>query len=250
MDMPLDFIRHCNCNKSALINGLVSLQPWLYGHMEGILPKGPYPPWQIRPFWQDTIDISYRIAIIVFIWGQFWPLGIVVACICVSIPLCVSHELVYKMTHDLFKLGSPNLPQRCKIPWFVVWGPIDLDLHCQISVLPNYELQVYLHDNSSPVQTRITRFWPKVQYNLVKIPIFSQTTSQSWLFHSLNPLYICWSRQPRVIWHLKPHLLFHSWSSKNQLMLFISFSTCYVTAILFHENNCFNLDTFKITNSF
>ena len=68
--------------------------------------------------------------------GQFWPSGIVAACICVcvcvcpfgslSVPCpCVNHELVCVITRDLFKLGSPNLDQRCKTPWLrslLFWG--------------------------------------------------------------------------------------------------------------------------------
>ena len=44
-------------------------------------------------------------------------------------------ELVRTITHHLFKLGSPNLYQRCKTPWMrslVFWGAIDLDLQGQI----------------------------------------------------------------------------------------------------------------------
>ena len=53
--------------------------------------------------------------------ASFWPSGIVVACVCVcvcvSVRLCVNHLLVRAITRDLFKLGSPNLDQRCKRPW-------------------------------------------------------------------------------------------------------------------------------------
>ena len=37
-------------------------------------------------------------------------------CVCVSC-LCVNHLLVRVITWDPFKLGSPNLDQRCKMPW-------------------------------------------------------------------------------------------------------------------------------------
>ena len=61
----------------------------------------------------------------VFTRGQFWPSGIVVACVCVcvcvcvclSVCLCVNHLLVRAITRDPFKLGSPNLDRRCKRPW-------------------------------------------------------------------------------------------------------------------------------------
>ena len=74
-------------------------------------------------------------ALIMFIWchyctvqnvftrGQFWPSGIVIACVCVCVrvcmcvSLCVNHLLVRVITRDPFKLGSPNLDQICKRPW-------------------------------------------------------------------------------------------------------------------------------------
>ena len=61
----------------------------------------------------------------VFTRGQFWPSGIVVACICVCVRVCQ----------------------------FV----------CQSLAC--------LHDNPEPVQARITKFRPKMQKTLVKVPI-------------------------------------------------------------------------------
>ena len=52
-------------------------------------------------------------------------------CVCV----CINHELVRTIPHRPFKLGSPNLDQRCKTPWFgslLFLGMIDLDLQGQI----------------------------------------------------------------------------------------------------------------------
>ena len=85
--------------------------------------------------------------------------GIVVACIClcvfVSSRPCINHSLVRVITRDLFKLGSPNLDQRCKRPWlrslfflfvffFLGGGAIYLDLQGQILLksqnLPHFEL--------------------------------------------------------------------------------------------------------------
>ena len=59
----------------------------------------------------------------------------VCVCVCLSVCLCVNHLLVRTITRDLFKLGSPNLDQRCKRPWLrslLFWGAIDLDLQGQI----------------------------------------------------------------------------------------------------------------------
>ena len=73
-----------------------------------------------------------------FTRGQFWPSGIVVACVCVCVCVyvCVSvnHKFVRTITRQSFKLGSPNLDQRCKRPWLralLFCGMIDRDLHSQ-----------------------------------------------------------------------------------------------------------------------
>ena len=64
----------------------------------------------------------------------------VLACaVCVSVwvgvSLCVNHLFVLAITQDPFKLGSPNLDQRCKTTWLrsLLFGrAIDLDLQGQI----------------------------------------------------------------------------------------------------------------------
>ena len=38
-------------------------------------------------------------------------------CICIRSYVCVNPELVHDITHHPFKLGSPNLAQRCKTPY-------------------------------------------------------------------------------------------------------------------------------------
>ena len=71
----------------------------------------------------------------IFTRGQFWPPGIVVACVCVCVSLCVNHLLVRAITRDPFKLGSTNLDHRCKRPrlWSLLFkGAIDLELQGQI----------------------------------------------------------------------------------------------------------------------
>ena len=55
-----------------------------------------------------------------------------------SLPLSVGPSVtkfVCAITHHPFKLGSPNLDQRCKTPWLrslLFWGTINLDLQGQI----------------------------------------------------------------------------------------------------------------------
>ena len=94
---------------------------------------------------------------LIFTQGQFWPSGIVIACVsvcvsvrvwlCVCVCQCVNHLLVRTITRDPFKLGSPNLDQRCKRPWLrspLFWGVIDPELQGQIQLrsqnLPHFEL--------------------------------------------------------------------------------------------------------------
>ena len=68
-------------------------------------------------------------------------------CVCLSVCLSVNHLLVRAITRNPFKLGSPNLDQRCKRPWLksiLFCGLIDLDLQGQIWLenpnLPHFEL--------------------------------------------------------------------------------------------------------------
>ena len=68
-------------------------------------------------------------------------------CMCVCVRVSVNHEFVRAITHQPFKLGSPNLDQRCKIPWLralLFCGMIDGDLQGQIEPqsqnLPHFEL--------------------------------------------------------------------------------------------------------------
>ena len=85
--------------------------------------------------------LSIFFFVFVFTRGQFWPSGIVIACVCVcvcvcmGVSLCVNHLLVRAIIRYPFKLGSPNLDQRCKRHWLrsvLFWGAIDLDLKGQI----------------------------------------------------------------------------------------------------------------------
>ena len=72
-------------------------------------------------------------------------------CMCLFVRVCVcqcvNHLLVRAIARDPFKLGSPNLDQRCKRPWLrslLFWRAIDLDLQGQILLesqnLPHFEL--------------------------------------------------------------------------------------------------------------
>ena len=66
-----------------------------------------------------------------FLPAEFWPLGIVVAWVCLSLCMCVNPKLVHTKTDHQYKLEPLNLVKRCKTPWLrslLFWGAIDLDL--------------------------------------------------------------------------------------------------------------------------
>ena len=62
------------------------------------------------------------------------PLSVYLS-VCVCVCVCINHLLVRTITHQPFKLESPNLKHRCKTPWLrslLFWGVIDLELQGQI----------------------------------------------------------------------------------------------------------------------
>ena len=91
--------------------------------------------WVMSTVWSDSrkrdVTLSYNyLEFSIFTRGQFWPSGIVVACVrvcvCLSVRVYVNHLLVRTIIRDPFKRGSPNLVQRCKRPWtgFVEWSTL------------------------------------------------------------------------------------------------------------------------------
>ena len=81
----------------------------------------------------NGLKLIDRYYCFIFTRGQFWPSGIVVACVCLCVRLSVC--AVITCLHHPFKLGSPNLDHRCIRPWLrplLFWGVIDLDLQGQI----------------------------------------------------------------------------------------------------------------------
>ena len=82
---------------------------------------------KIRPFYLQTFllpEASFGLRVLSL------P-----ASVCVSVCLSVCHLLVRAIARDPFKLESPNLDQKCKIPWLrslLFCGLIHLDLQGQI----------------------------------------------------------------------------------------------------------------------
>ena len=90
--------------------------------------------------------LIFRNVKCVFTRGQFWPSGIVVACVCLSvcpsIRVCGKHLLVRAITHHPFKLGSLNSDHRCKRPWLrslLFWEWLTLTFKVKF----NFKVKIY-----------------------------------------------------------------------------------------------------------
>ena len=95
--------------------------------------KGPSPEEEFEKMKDKGNNFVKEVSVDFFTQGQFWLSGIVVACVCLCVcpSVCINHQLVRAITHHPFKLGSPNLDQRCKRPWLrslLFCGMIDRDL--------------------------------------------------------------------------------------------------------------------------
>ena len=112
-------------------------------------------------------------------------------CMCVYVCVSVNHELVRAIIHQPFKLGSPNLDQRCRRPWLrslLFCGVIDDDLQgpieLEIKIYPILGLWVCPGDKSIPNKVRLSKFGPKMHLSTVKVP-FDFGIDWSWSSVSL-----------------------------------------------------------------
>ena len=131
---------------------------------------------------------------------------------------------------------------------------INLDLQSQM--LPNSEFEVCPRETSLSVQARISKFKPEVQTTWLRSLLFWGTiniycfASRSWMFHSLNPLHVYWSSQPRVIrrltlllWSISRALfLCEVWSEAQSVLVILrSITTWYCLSsicLLYFEEIC------------
>ena len=118
--------RWCHIDKNDMINSLVPEQTYL------LVSEDNLNIYKLNKFGRQNFQL-------VFTRGQFWPSGIVIACVCVSVRVsvcvCINHLLVRTITHQPFTLESPNLDERRKTPWLrclLFLGVIDWDLQGQI----------------------------------------------------------------------------------------------------------------------
>ena len=100
-----------------------------------------------NPFLDSLVDLHLKSYL------HFYPRPVLASgyrhhpCLCICQCVCINHLLVRTITHQPFKLESPNLKHRCKTPWLrclLFWGVIDLELQGQIQlesqILPHFEL--------------------------------------------------------------------------------------------------------------
>ena len=98
------------------------------------------------------------------------------ASVCVSVCVCVNHLLVRAITRDPFKLGTPNLDQRCKRPWLrtlLFWGgnwpwPSRSNLTSKSEFTPFWACPDHY---SPPIPVRISKFGQQMHFSTVKIPV-------------------------------------------------------------------------------
>ena len=144
-------------NSSPLFKGLLLGQIYYCVTVALDIKKWQYQPYSRidtycrNTYWCRTVHsqimgaylisrLSIFFFVFVFTRGQFLAFGYchrlrLCVCVCVGVSLCVNHLLVRAIIQDPFKLGSPNLDQRCKRHWLrslLFWGAIDIDLKCQI----------------------------------------------------------------------------------------------------------------------
>ena len=99
-------------------------------------------------------------------------------CVCVCVHVSVNHELVRAIIHQPFKLGSPNLDQRCKRPWlrsllFCGWLTVifNVKLNLKVKIYPILGLWVCPGNKSIPNKVRLSKFGPKMHLSTVKVQI-------------------------------------------------------------------------------
>ena len=120
-----------------------------------------------------------------------------------SVCVCVNPELVRPITHQPFKLGLPNLRDRCTktgLRSLLFWG--QFTLISKVSFNLKYKFIPFWaspDDNASPIEGRISKFRPDVQNTFV---------SRSLLFGGLI-ISSAWNYAD-VQWHGEPEVVFTS----------------------------------------
>ena len=135
------------------------------GWPSSVMPYGISRPG--RPQWVSYLIHFSNITYL----RPFGPSGIVHACVCLSVHVCVDPELVLTITHHTFNLAS-NLDKRYKTPWLrslLFWGWLTLTSKAKLNFKsPNFShFEFVCIITHRFIQARITKFGPKLQNTLV-----------------------------------------------------------------------------------
>ena len=146
----------------------------------------PLVTWQHGlPWTQITHGQGTCIYGAIFTRGQFWPSGIVVACVCVCVCVCVCLSVCLSVCQSLACPGDNSGPVQARIAKFgpkmqktlvkvpIVFGgnwpwPSRSNLTSKSEFTQFWACPDH---NSLPIQARITKFGPEVENSLVKVPI-------------------------------------------------------------------------------
>ena len=117
-----------------------------------------------------------------FTRGQFWPSGIVIACVCVCVRVCVCQSVCQSLACPrdnsgpvqarVAKFGPKMQKTLVKVP-IVLGGNWPWPSRSNLTSKSEFtHFWAYPDHNSSPIQVRITKFGPEVQNSLVKVLLF------------------------------------------------------------------------------
>ena len=116
---------------------------------------------------------------IIFTRGQFWPSGIVVACVCVCVSVClyVCQSLACPRDNSgpvqarIAKFGPKMQKTLVKVP-IVLGGNWPWPSRSNLTSKSEFtQFWTCPDHNWLPIQDRITKFGPEVENSLVKVPI-------------------------------------------------------------------------------
>ena len=138
--------------------------------------------WQSALFWcPKSLPLKTWTLHIIFTRGQFWPSGIVIACVCVCVRVCVSQSVCQSLACPRDNSGpvqarvatfGPKMQKTLvKVP-IVLGGNWPWPSRSNLTSKSEFtHFWAYPDHKSSPIQVRITKFGPEVQNSLVKVPI-------------------------------------------------------------------------------
>ena len=134
-------------------------------------------------FWsQHSIQMIFIRKVILqllFTRGQFWPSGIVVACVCVCVSVCLCVCQSFACPRDnsgpvqarIAKFGPKMQKTLVKVP-IVLGGNWPWPSRSNLTSKSEFtQFWTCPDHNSLPIQARITKFGPEVENSLVMVPI-------------------------------------------------------------------------------